>query len=74
MEEGLACNFSKSNTSPWVFFTFYRLSKWYQIAQRTTNKRLWNELTGTSFFFFEVQRPFLENIFLTEFIDVILRK
>ena len=31
-----ACNFSKINTPPWVFFMFYKLYKWYQIAQRTT--------------------------------------
>ena len=29
-----ACNFTKSNTPPWVFFTFFNLYKWYQIAQR----------------------------------------
>ena len=27
----------KINTPPWVFFTFFKLHKWYQIAQRTTN-------------------------------------
>ena len=27
-------NFTKSNTSPWVFLTFFKLYKWYQIAQR----------------------------------------
>ena len=65
MEEGLACNFSKSNSSPWVFFTFYKLYKWYQIKQRTTNKRLWNALTGTSFFFFFLRCsvPFLKTFF-----------
>ena len=26
-------NFTKSNTPPWVFFTFSKLYKWYQIAQ-----------------------------------------
>ena len=31
-----ACNFTKSNTSPWAFFTFFKLYKWYQIAQRIT--------------------------------------
>ena len=30
-----ACNFTKINT-PWVFFTFFKLYKWYQIAQRIT--------------------------------------
>ena len=31
--EAKACNFTKSNTPPWVFFTFFKLYKWYQIAQ-----------------------------------------
>ena len=31
-----ACNFTKINTPPWVFFTFFELYKWYQIAQRIT--------------------------------------
>ena len=30
------CNFTKSNTPPWVFFTFFKLYKWYQIAQNIT--------------------------------------
>ena len=30
------CNFTKSNTPPWVFFTFLKLYRWYQIAQRVT--------------------------------------
>ena len=25
------CNFTKSFTPPWVFFTFFKLYKWYQI-------------------------------------------
>ena len=25
---------SKSKTPPWVFFTFFKLCKWYLIAQR----------------------------------------
>ena len=28
-----ACNFNKSNTPLWVFLTFFRLYKWYQIPQ-----------------------------------------
>ena len=24
-----ACNFTKSDTPPWVFFTFFKLYKWY---------------------------------------------
>ena len=30
-----ACIFTKIST-PWVFFTFFKLYKWYQIAQRIT--------------------------------------
>ena len=30
------CNFTKSITPPWVFFTFFKLNKWYQIAQGIT--------------------------------------
>ena len=32
-----ACNFSKSNTPLWVFFTFFKFYKWYQIAQSISN-------------------------------------
>ena len=32
-----ACNFTKSNTPPWVFFKFFKFYKWYQIAQRITS-------------------------------------
>ena len=32
----IACNFTKSNTPPWMFFTFFKLYEWYQIAQRIT--------------------------------------
>ena len=31
-----AWNFTKGNTPPWVFFTFFKLKKWYQIAQNIT--------------------------------------
>ena len=31
-----ACNFTKTNTPPWVFFTFSKLYKWCQTAQRIT--------------------------------------
>ena len=31
-----ACIFTKINTPPWLFFTFLKLCKWHQIAQRTT--------------------------------------
>ena len=32
----VACNFTKSNFPPWVFFTFFILCKWFLIAQRIT--------------------------------------
>ena len=32
-----ACNFTKTNTPSWMIFTFFKLCKWYKIAQRTTN-------------------------------------
>ena len=32
-----ACNFTKSNIPPWVLFTFLKLIRWYQFAQRITN-------------------------------------
>ena len=32
-----ACKLTKSNIPPWVFFTFFELCKWYQIAQNITN-------------------------------------
>ena len=34
--QALACNFTKSNSAPWVFFTFFKLYKWYQIVQHIT--------------------------------------
>ena len=27
------CNFTESNTHPWMFFTFFKSFKWYQITQ-----------------------------------------
>ena len=30
------CNFTRSNTPIWVFFTFLKLYKWYQIAHSIT--------------------------------------
>ena len=42
----LACNFTKSNTPPWVFFTFFNLYKWYQIAQYITYKVFAKYLKG----------------------------
>ena len=33
----LACKFIKSNTPTWVFFRFFKLYKWYRIAQSITS-------------------------------------
>ena len=35
-----ACNFTKSKTPPLVFYTFFKLYKWYQIAQSITESEL----------------------------------
>ena len=34
-----ACNFTKSNTPPWVFFTFIKMYKCYQIVQNIKNNQ-----------------------------------
>ena len=34
--QALACNFTKNNTPPWMFFTFFKSCKWYQTAQSIT--------------------------------------
>ena len=31
-----ACNFAKSSAFLWVFFTFFKLCKWYQNAQNVS--------------------------------------
>ena len=36
MGEWLLVVFTKSNTPLWVFFAFFKLYKWHQIAQRIT--------------------------------------
>ena len=41
----LSCNFTKISTPPWVFFTFFKLCKWYQIAQRITICEICSKLT-----------------------------
>ena len=40
----LACNFTKSNTLPWVFFTFFKLYKWDQIVQSIAKNMLCPDL------------------------------
>ena len=47
--KALACNFTKSNTLPWLFFMFLKLHKWYQLAQRISyvfNEVDFTELLG----------------------------
>ena len=39
-----ACNITKSNTPRWVFFTFFKLCKWYQIAENVTN--VWHNISS----------------------------
>ena len=39
-----ACNVLKSNTPPWVFFTFLKLHKRYQITQSITYMVIWRTL------------------------------
>ena len=40
---GKACNFTKSNCASWVFITFLKFYKWYQIAQCMTFRTWWPE-------------------------------
>ena len=37
------CNFTKSSFPPWVFITFFKLYKWYQIAQRIRFLKLFDQ-------------------------------
>ena len=34
--QALACNFTKNNTPPWVFFTFFKLHKWFKTEQKVS--------------------------------------
>ena len=40
--QALTCNFTKSNTPPWFFFTFLKLYKLYRIAKRITYGQKWS--------------------------------
>ena len=44
---------TKINTPPWVFLTFFKLYKWYQIAQRIT-------LYVTKYYFKEFENMMLD--------------
>ena len=41
----LDCTFTKSNTLPWVFFTIFKLYKWYQLAQCITHEILYSKFS-----------------------------
>ena len=60
----VACNFTKSNSSSWVFFTFFKL---YQIAQRIT----YNCKSPASFLVVEFLSDLRENYPNTEFFSVL---
>ena len=36
--QGKSLQFTEIDTPPWVFFTFFELYKWYQIAQNITSE------------------------------------
>ena len=42
-------NFTKSNTHPWVLFTFFKLYKWYQIPQSVNISFLFSLKTFENF-------------------------
>ena len=44
-----ACKFNKSSTPTWMFFTFIKLYKWYQMAKSIHYKRVFYK---TKFLFF----------------------
>ena len=54
----------KINTPPWVFFMFFKLYKWYQIAQLTTFKECFMEIfldtpqTWKSWIFWDISKHY----------------
>ena len=44
------CSFTKSNSTPWVFFTFFNLYNWYQIAQSIIFN--WNHFSSMFHFYY----------------------
>ena len=51
----------KSNAPPWVFFTFFKSYKWYQIAQRTTYGNQYYAVTHSSGFLFLLESTDFKN-------------
>ena len=48
MVDKKACNFTKSNTPPSVFFMFFKLYKWYQIAQNIACCKMFQLILSSS--------------------------
>ena len=68
-----ACIFTKSNTPAWVFYTLFKLHKWYQqIAQNSTyyGPGIWKINPSFYFvlFYFTLIYPFI-NFFVVGFQD-----
>ena len=55
------CNFTKSNTPPWVFFMFPKLFKWYQIKQ-SSGQIVFDHFVGLAL------KRFIKNVELSIFV------
>ena len=55
-----ACNYTKTITPPWAFFSFFKLCKWYKIAQCTLDMEFLSNCLASNFIM-----PVLVNIFYT---------
>ena len=65
-----ACNFTKSNSPLWVFLMFFKLHKWYQIAQSVSNMSLLTKLLQSpSIFLLDVQTSFTEWLILLQNVE-----
>ena len=60
-------NFSKSNTSPWVFFTVFKLYIWYQIARSVSYEYYMNMRTKFQRFALKVQYANTKSSTMTPF-------
>ena len=66
----MPCNVTKSNIPPWVFFTFLKLYKWYQIALRITYLSHRN-ISSRNYLLYKVESPYItqkyniESLFIT---------
>ena len=71
-----ACNFTKINTPQWVFFTFFKLYNWHQMAQRITYKSFLNIYSSlhSPGFMFGLETVCFFNHSVTVVISIILGK